>query len=286
MAKFVPDVKTQRWVVISPGRAFRPRQAREDEKPSDLILKESFNFRKDCPFCLGNEAMTPPEIQRKTGANNLWEIRVVPNLYPITDLHEVIIHSPDHKLDISDFSLEHVVSLMKIYKERYLVNKELGTVLIFNNKGWAAGESLLHPHSQVVVVPKKIIIDVLELESVRNIVLENKFFVVYCPDFSQWPYEVWISLKETSGGIIEKDFTFGHLTDEQLEHLAEILHNIIKKIGKKFPDFSYNYYIYPYSPFYLRIIPRLTSKAGFELGTGLNVNVVDPVQAAEELKGN
>lgn len=284
MAKFVPDVKTKRWIIISPVRAFRPRQAREDEKPADLAIKEGFSFRKDCPFCLGNEGMTPPEIQRKVGLNNNWQIRVVPNLYPITDLHEVIIHSPDHKLDICDYSLEHVTSLIKIYKERYLANKDLGTVLIFNNKGWAAGESLLHPHSQLVVIPSKVVIDVLELESVRNIVLENKYFVVYCPDFSQWPYEVWITLKDFTGGDLVYDFTFGSLTEEQLEHLAEILQKILKKLANKFPDFSYNYYIYPYSPFYLRIIPRLTSKAGFELGTGLNVNVVDPMQAAEDLK--
>ena len=35
---------------------------------------------------------------------------------------------------------------------------------------------------------------------------------------------------------------------------------------------------------YLRIIPRLVHRAGFELGTGLSVNIVDPVKAAEEYK--
>jgi hypothetical protein len=34
----------------------------------------------------------------------------------------------------------------------------------------------------------------------------------------------------------------------------------------------------------LRLIPRFVNRAGFELGTGLSVNIVDPKDAAEEIK--
>jgi len=287
MAKFVPDANTQRWVVISPERAFRPRQAREEEKPSDIIVKNELNFRSDCPFCFGNEKMTPPEIYRwgkNSPDDKEWLVRVVPNKYPITDLHEVIIHSPDHKGDIENLPLSHVEILLKIYRERFKTLSQNGSVLIFNNKGFASGESLLHPHSQVVVVPKQIKIDVLSIEPFRNIVMENDFFVVYCPDFSQWPYEVWIALKKCPHDTHGEECTFGSINDEEISHLADILKKIICKLLAKFPSLSYNYYISPYIPWYLRIIPRLISKAGFELGTGLNVNVVDPAQAAAELR--
>ena len=50
-------------------------------------------------------------------------------------------------------------------------------------------------------------------------------------------------------------------------------------------SFGYNYYIYPHANWYLRIIPRFVHRAGFELGTGLNVNIVDPTTAALEYKG-
>ena len=50
-------------------------------------------------------------------------------------------------------------------------------------------------------------------------------------------------------------------------------------------SFVYNYYINPHSNWYLRIIPRFVHRAGFELGTGLNVNIVDPTNAALEYKG-
>lgn len=253
-----------------------------------MIKKAGYLFREDCPFCLGNEAMTPPEITRvkkPNGAENDWFVRVVPNKYPITDIHEVVIHSPDHRLDIAEMELSHLEELILVYRFRYRELSKEGTVLIFNNKGIDSGESLLHPHSQIVVIPKQIKIDVLPLEPVRNIVVENDYFVTYCPDFSQWPYEVWITGKKCGYPEDGKELkNFGQITREEISHLAVIMQTAIRKLIKKFPEISYNFYISPYEPCYIRFIPRLTSRAGFELGTGLNVNVVDPTLAAEELK--
>ena len=47
---------------------------------------------------------------------------------------------------------------------------------------------------------------------------------------------------------------------------------------------AYNYYIDYGKEWYVRIIPRLVHRAGFELGTGLSVNTVDPADAAVVLK--
>src|SRR3989338_8643611 len=132
MAKFVPDVKTQRWIVISQTRIDRPDDAREIEAGKDKV----------CVFCPGHESMTPPEIMRvgegekdKPG----WRIRVIPNKYPITDVHEVIIHSPDHKRDIEDFDDEHNIALLKIYRQRFQAHSNDGQVMIFCNHGELAG---------------------------------------------------------------------------------------------------------------------------------------------------
>ena len=99
---------------------------------------------------------------------------------------------------------------------------------------------------------------------------------MYCPDFSQWPYEVWITPK--------KDYVFDQITDEQLYDLAPILQGVIKKLHEKFPDLAYNYYIHPGSEWYLRVMPRTVIRAGFELGTGLAVNIADPTEAATFLR--
>ncbi len=277
MAKYVPDVKTQRWVIISPGRSARPENAKE-AKPS-------------CPFCSGSEGLTPPEVYRiGPGEKDSpgWQVRVVPNKYPITDIHEVIIHSPDHDNDIEKLPLEQVVLITRAYRDRFRAHERDGQVLIFCNHGEHAGASLRHPHSQLVVVPKQINLDTLAREPINNVIEENHHFITYCPDFSQWPFEVWIVPKEEGR-------KFGDTPDDQLGDLALVLQQSLQKIeatshspgvaqmalGR---EFIYNFYIYHGASWYIRIIPRLVHRAGFELGTGLNVNMVDPAIAAEKLK--
>lgn len=49
--------------------------------------------------------------------------------------------------------------------------------------------------------------------------------------------------------------------------------------------FGYNFYIHPKENWYIRIIPRFVHRAGFELGTGLSVNIVDPADAALRYRG-
>ena len=277
MAKYVPDIKTQRWVVIAPTRNARPA----DSAPVKPV----------CPFCVGNEAITPPEVYRiGSGEKDKegWQVRVVPNLYPITDIHEVIIHSPDDEKNIEALPLDQVSRIVTAYRDRYRAHQNDGQVMIFCNQGLHAGASLRHPHSQLVVVPKQIMLDSLVREPVNNIVEENTFFITYCPDFSQWPYEVWIAPKDLGT-------RFSDVTDVQIPDLARVLQKALQKIEVIYRDpisqpihhdipFGYNYYIYHGQDWYIRIIPRMIHRAGFELGTGLNVNVVDPSEAAEQMK--
>ena len=283
MAKYVPDVKTQRWVIVAQSRTKRPDES--GEKPSSPTEKPV------CPFCTGNEGMTPPELYRlgpgeKNGPG--WHVRVVPNKYPITDLHEVIIHSPSDTDDIEHLPLEQVTRILTCYRDRYRAHDTDGQVIIFCNHGFHAGASLKHPHAQLVVVPKQINLDSLYREPIANIIEDNTYFVTYCPDFSQWPYEVWITPKTESA-------KFSDVTDTELPDLARIMQSVLQKLEKiylvspiKPKDrsenvFVYNYYIYHGPNWFLRIIPRFIHRAGFELGTGLNVNIIDPTQAAKEI---
>lgn len=279
MAKFVPDIKTQRWIVISPFRQTRPYEHKGKKKP------------KVCPFCSGNEKETPPEVYRVgegLGIEPGWKVRVVPNKYPITDVHEVIIHSPDHQKDIEDLPLKHVALLLNVYRTRFQHYVNAGQVMIFCNHGEYAGASLAHPHSQLVVLPRQINLDALVREPVMNVIEDNNFFVTYCPDFSQWPYEVWITPRK-------EDTTYADITEEEIKDLAFILQRALKRLCIKHSQydtiqisgaspFAYNFYIHHAKNWFIRIIPRLVHRAGFELGTGLSVNVVDPTIAANELK--
>jgi UDPglucose--hexose-1-phosphate uridylyltransferase len=268
VARFIPDIHSERWVVVAPGRVSRPDQSKKEDQV--------------CVFCPGNEAMTPPEVFRVgEGEPNKpgWKIRVVPNKYPITDVHEVIIHSTDDDKNVNDLDDDQVNLIFQTYKQRFNIHKADGQIMIFCNQGFSAGASLAHPHSQLVVIPNQIKLDTLHRETIKNLIEENEHFVTYCPDFSQWPYEVWVAPKRSNIG------TFGDSSDEELLDLSKIVKGVLKKLVKKFPELTYNYYIHHGNDWYLRIIPRLVNRAGFELGTGLQVNIIDPVQAASELMG-
>jgi UDPglucose--hexose-1-phosphate uridylyltransferase len=279
LARYVPDVHTKRWIIIAPKRLDRPSQIQKE--PGE----------KKCPFCVGNEKITPPEVFRIGGGevdSPGWEVRVVPNLFPITDIHEVIIHSTEHEKDFEDLNDEQNSDIITSFRNRFNFHREHGQVLIFTNHGEATGASQLHPHSQLVVIPNQIRLDALSLEPVCNNVMENNFFDIYCPEFSQWPYEVWFAPKR-------KDTFFGDINGEEIINLSISLKKILNslKIIELNPDvkkrfhytngFAYNIIIYPRKNWYLRIIPRLMNRAGFELGTGIQLNIVDPCEAASEI---
>lgn len=280
MAKYVPDIGSRRWVIIAPGRTARPDQG--EKKPTTPV----------CPFCEGNEHLTPPEMYRiGTGEKDKpgWSVRVVPNKFPITDMHEVIIHSTDNEKDIEDLPLEQVTKILTAYRDRYRAHENDGQVLIFCNHGFAAGASLKHPHSQLVVVPRQINLDAVSREPVANVIEENTFFITYCPDFSQWPFEVWIAPKVEGGG------KFSSVNDNELADLSQVLQRALQRIrdaqnrgylrSVHEPGvFVYNFYISHAENWFIRITPRFVHRAGFELGTGLNVNVTDPTEAARILK--
>jgi UDPglucose--hexose-1-phosphate uridylyltransferase len=288
MAKYVPDVTTNRWVIVAEGRLKRPKDVEKDQAGGKI--------GKVCVFCPGYEKLPGEEVWRLGAGAPYepgWYVRVIKNKYPITDFHEVIIHSPDDKLDIDTLPLEQVHRILLVFRDRYNANSKNGHVLIFNNVGEQAGASIAHPHSQLVVIPRQINVDALSFEPISNVITDSRHFTVFCPGFSQWPFEVWIAPKK-------RGEYFGQITAEAIEDLAGILKETLVGLisylsggehfhpGMPMVTFkdgpAYNFYIHFGQDWYIRIIPRLIHRAGFELGTGLSVNIMDPTDAAEILK--
>ncbi len=172
MGELRKDLITGRWVIISTDRGKRPSDFPTDIKEN----KETQN----CPFCPGNEALTPPEIYavRQGGHKDdrNWKIRVVPNKYPALGVdypltkkgagiydkmsgfgaHEVIIETPHHAKTIQDLPVEEIESALGVSQDRVLdLHKDvrLRYVLLFKNEGPQAGASLSHPHSQIIATP-------------------------------------------------------------------------------------------------------------------------------------
>src|SRR3989344_4052138 len=106
MTNYIADSSKTRWMASNPKRLVRTGM---DGKP----------FR--CPFDEGNEADTPPEVYRVGGgeANKPgWQIRVVPNLFPITDIHEVIVHSTNHTDSVDKLPVDQVARIISAYRDR------------------------------------------------------------------------------------------------------------------------------------------------------------------------
>lgn len=172
MPQLRKDPVTQRWVVVN---LESPKNA------SAYVQPPPARSSKVCPFCPGNEAMTPPEIAaygRKSGTKNGpdWQVRVIPNKFPALRIeedavkstngmydkvggfgaHEVIIENPDHAKEIADLSLDEAALVLRAYRDRCVDLKKdprFKYILIFKNYGAAAGASLEHPHSQLIALP-------------------------------------------------------------------------------------------------------------------------------------
>lgn len=154
MPEIRTDLTTGNWAVLAPERSLRP--LRELDR---------------CPLCPGNEDLTPEATYAHLNPDGSWQVRVVPNKYPILHQgsnkppaparpaggwHEVVIETPQHSLSMADMEVEEISLVLTAYQERLRYFRSLrGTrwSVVFRNCGRAAGSSLAHPHSQILSMP-------------------------------------------------------------------------------------------------------------------------------------
>ncbi|MGC8972435.1 MAG: galactose-1-phosphate uridylyltransferase, partial [bacterium] len=87
MSELRKDPVTRRWVIIATERARRPSDFAKP-KTEEKSLPEHVD---NCPFCEGNESLTPPELMAYRHAGTQkdtkgWWIRVIPNKYSAVKL--------------------------------------------------------------------------------------------------------------------------------------------------------------------------------------------------------
>ncbi|TMA29293.1 MAG: galactose-1-phosphate uridylyltransferase [Deltaproteobacteria bacterium] len=173
MPEMRKDPIVDRWVIIAPERAERPNAI--------LRNRAEVDDEQGCPFCPGNERMTPPEVlsRRPPGSQPGgpgWTLRVVPNRYPalrtetvmsregrgLFDLiagvgaHEVIVETPEHRGTMADLPAEQIESVLRAWQERIVDlarDVRLKSIFAFKNQGVPAGATLSHAHSQLIALP-------------------------------------------------------------------------------------------------------------------------------------
>jgi UDPglucose--hexose-1-phosphate uridylyltransferase len=321
---------TKEWVIIAFERAKRP----EDVHPPSVPAATD---RANCPFCPGNELMTPGEILAYRDAGSQpdtagWWVRIIPNKFPaltpkgnperikIDDYfsrmdglgrHEVLIESPDHETPLALMDRKQVEEIFFAYRDRFIsLSKDprFEMILIFKNHGVAAGTSLFHPHSQIVATPvtpinirhrleeamhyfddngKCVYCDMIikEKKAKERIIMETDNFIALEPFASSSPFETWILPKR-------HDSSFAYILPEVTKELAHVMRSVLLKIYRILnnPDFNYvirsaplHENVLEYYHWFVQIFPRVSTTAGFELGSGIYINTVIPEIAAKFL---
>jgi UDPglucose--hexose-1-phosphate uridylyltransferase len=302
------DELTGTCVIIAPGRATRPvvysttAGAATPTTPPD-----------SCPFCAGREAMTPPEVARVgPGEPDTpgWQVRVVPNLYPIVGqepgipgAHEVFVLSPAHNRQFDALSLDDANAALLALRDRAAHHLGAGFVhaQALVNQGRASGASIEHPHAQLVALAftppyvdsvltrfaqagRDLVVDAIAAARGGPCLVREAAAVSWCPPASPSPFAVRLAIP--SGGA-----RFDRSTDDEMRALTEALHDALTRLHSTLGDIAYNFFVNtaprddprPYHC-WIDIVPRLGVIGGFEMGTGVLVNPVAPETAAAMLR--
>jgi len=279
--------------VVAPDRAQRPgASARADtELPTEEELIS-------CPFCEGREERTPPEtfaVRPDGGEADTpgWTVRVVPNLYPIFEQHEVVVSAPRHVRSFADLSDEEVGGVALAWRERARAAREAGFPYVHAllNEGREAGASLPHSHSQLAWLrdlPPGVLAEesggdcsfCRRLESELALgpwaTLERDGLVLLAAYGGRLPYELLLAPRDhVEGSAFESE-----LLAPALRLVSESLRRLHSLEGTA----PVNAWLHDRGHWHFEILPRLTVFAGIELGAGIYVNSLAPEDAAAALR--
>jgi UDPglucose--hexose-1-phosphate uridylyltransferase len=225
---------------------------------------------------------------------------------------EVIIESPRHNDTIALMDRDRLHDLLRLYRQRLAeisMMPNIAIVMLFRNWGPRAGTSLEHPHSQIIASPiipphirdpfqkaalhydsygSCVYCDMLheELRQQERLVYENEHYVVFCPFASRTPCELRIYPKVHNA-------SFFWSPKEEFADLAEALQLTLRTMHRLLGDPSYNLIVRTspvgdedvrYLHWYMVIVPRISTPAGFEMGSGIYINPVSPEQCARSLR--
>ena len=318
------DPLAARTVLVAPRRAERPIElASADHGGTPLA---------ECPFCAGNERLTPPDILRSpTATASPWQARIIPNRYPFVEelpaesaarehspatshpahgVHDVVIESPDHVRSILAVDAARWHDVWELCRQRLAMlagRDDLAWATVFKNSGPQAGASLEHLHSQLVAldfVPPAIAAElaaarespdgfadlVRQAETEGRIVAEEGHLVALVPHAIRQPFETWIVPRAAEAW-------FHATSSDRVAALAALTQRFVARLETIVPGADYNWWLHqaPHARcaatappagwrWHLEILPRLSSFAGFELGTGCHISVATPAESARLLR--
>jgi UDPglucose--hexose-1-phosphate uridylyltransferase len=315
------DPLSGRWVVISAARAQRPdafvlhaeRLRHEPLKPcpfcpgheeptppARVITDEAGNwitrviankypaFEGDEPFIVENRG---PVFTAGTAGG----------------IHEVLVLSPDHDRTWAELSEGQSAAVMAIMRDRigdHAKSENLRYSQAIVNAGREAGASIEHPHGQLMAmsfVPREVaeeqarfsrfaarclLCTTIESELAVNerVVYADDDVVVLSPYWASVPYEMLILPTMHASHL--------HLAaDEAIAGVGRATTKALTALQASLGDVAYNL-VFHSSTFrsaetyhwHIHLVPKATTRAGFEMGTGVAINIVPPELAATDLR--
>jgi UDPglucose--hexose-1-phosphate uridylyltransferase len=226
---------------------------------------------------------------------------------------EVIIDTPHHHHGWALLEAEQIARVLAMYQRRYGALNEAHPDLypvLFRNHGGRAGASLEHPHSQLIApplpptemqaeeqrcrtfyeeegVPLMATVRTRELDAEDRLVATNKHMVAFVPYAAPAPYSVWVVPRRNAP-------RFTDMTDAERHACAELSRTVARRYATCANDPDYNMTMHtaldadaeaPHVVWSLRFAPRVSVRAGFELGTNMLINPSLPEVDAKVLRG-
>jgi UDPglucose--hexose-1-phosphate uridylyltransferase len=227
---------------------------------------------------------------------------------PGSGIHELLVLSPSHHHALADLDDQQAGLVMAALRDRFEDHGRYPAIHYSQaivNHGREAGASLAHPHGQLLgmpFVPGELVEELNgfarfdrdrcllcatwadEVDAGHRVVLNDDRVTVVCPFWSGAPYEMLIVPKAHGA----------HLARAAPRDLAAVGHALRTTLGwleRAIDDPPYNVVFHtaphhepdPWFHWHVHVVPRVTSIAGFEQGTGVMINIVPPEMAARHL---
>jgi UDPglucose--hexose-1-phosphate uridylyltransferase len=321
MSQLRLDPLTGRWVVVAIERAERPFSFLPRSLPVEADPSRPCPFcpgnEEATPPAL--ETYGPNGKWQVRVVPNLYPAfsgtapLVVSHLGPVftqapaSGIHEVFVLSPDHRSTWADLTDAEAGLVMAALRDRMDEHSQLAGLRYSQavvNSGREAGASIEHPHGQLLsmpFVPGEIAdelagfsrfqgncllcaIGEAEDDLGHRVVHSDDRIVVVCPFWSGTPYEML---------VIPRDHC-PHLHRARPPDLAGVGRGIklaLSALRSRLGDVAYNvmFHSAPYRlsgdyHWHAHLLPKVTTRGGFELGSGVLINVMAPERAAIELR--
>jgi UDPglucose--hexose-1-phosphate uridylyltransferase len=240
----------------------------------------------------------PLLASRRAGEPDLFAAR------PATGAHEVVINAPQHATALAELSDEQLAAAVEAWRERMRAYSDAPYVQLIVNEGGAAGASLEHTHAQLYALPfvpvavarereragayrertagGGLLSDVLaeEVRRGERLVAIDDEAALICPWASRSSYELRIVPRAESPSFAE-DTTGAAMLGTAMRLLAKHMDgppdlNMWVRTAPRGEPEGFHWHI--------DIAPRSAVKAGFELGTGVDINTYPPERAAADLR--